>query len=72
MNKLLSIVLEIIGWGLIIVAILFILLKLFGIIHSPAGLTLDSMLTAGILSLLVETRVKLGLIWSDFKKRKDI
>jgi len=64
--------LEIIGWGLIGAAIFVVLLKVLGLIHSPQEITLDTVLTAGILVLLIEMRVKLGLLWADFKKRKGL
>ena len=67
-----TLILEIIGWGLIGAAIFFILLKVLGVLHSPPELTLDTLLTTGILVLLIEMRVKLGLLWSDFKKRKEL
>ncbi len=72
MEEKISLFLEIIGWGLITTAILFLILKLLGIVHSPTESTLDTLLTTGILALLMETRVKLGLLWSDFRKRKKI
>jgi len=64
--------LEIIGWGLIGAAIFVVLLKILGLIHSPQEITLDTVLTTGILVLLIEMRVKLGLLWADFKKRKGL
>ncbi|OGI14740.1 hypothetical protein A3K63_02560 [Candidatus Micrarchaeota archaeon RBG_16_49_10] len=72
MDEKLSLLLEIIGWGLIGTTLVFIALKLVGVIHSPTESTLDTLLTTGILALLVETRVKIGLLWSDFKRRKNI
>ena len=51
---------------------MIVVFELLGIIHSPAEISLDTLITTGILALLVETRVKLGLLWSDFKKRKEI
>jgi len=68
--------LEIIAWGLIGFSILIILLKWLGIIHSPE-LVLESLLAGlvfGFVSMKVEIRemkVKLELIWLDFKKRKN-
>ncbi|GEM_PF-2003577 len=64
--------LEIIGWGLIGAVILFVLFRVLGVIHSPVELTPDTLLTTGILVLLIEMRVKLGLLWSDFKRRKGL
>ena len=72
MDERITLALEIIGWGLIGAVILFVLLKILGIIHSPPEPTLDTLLTTGILALLVEMRVKLGLLWSDFRKRKEL
>jgi len=65
-----TLVLEIIGWGLIGAVIFFVLLKVLGLIHSPQEITLDTVLTTGILVLLIEMRVKLGLLW-DEKSVKD-
>jgi len=65
-------VLEIIGWGLIGVVLFFVLLKVLGLIHSPQEITLDTVLTTGILILLIEMRVKMGLLWADFKNRKGL
>jgi len=62
--------LEIIGWGLILAGIILILLEIFGILHSPSALDVNNLITAGILTLLVEMRVKIELLWQDFKKRK--
>ena len=61
---------EIIGWGLILAGIILILLEIFGILHSPSALDVNNLITAGILTLLVEMRVKIELLWQDFKKRK--
>jgi len=63
-------ILEIIGWGLILAGIILILLEIFGILHSPSALDVNNLITAGILALLVEMRVKIELLWQDFKKRK--
>ena len=62
--------LEIIGWGLILAGIIIILLEIFEILHSPSALDVNNLITAGILTLLVEMRVKIELLWQDFKKRK--
>jgi len=67
-----TLALEIIGWGLIGAVIFFVLLKVLGLIHSPQEITLDTVLTTGIIVLLIEMRVKLGLLWDDFKKRKGL
>jgi len=64
--------LEIIGWGLILAGIIIILLEIFGILHSPSALEVNNLITAGILALLVEMRVKIELLWQDFKKRKKL
>ncbi len=72
MNEKLNLVLEIIGWGLIGVVAVIVVFELLGIIHSPTEISLDTLITTGILALLIETRVKLSLLWSDFKKRKEI
>jgi hypothetical protein len=69
--------LEIIAWGLIGFSILIILLKWLGIIHSPE-LVLESLLAGlvfGFVSMKTEVRemkVKLELIWLDFKKQKKL
>lgn len=67
-----TLALEIIGWGLIGTVLLFVLLKVTGLIHSPQEITLDTVLTTGIIVLLIEMRVKLGLLWTDFKRRKGL
>jgi len=67
-----TLALEIIGWGLIGAVIFFVLLKVLGLIHSPQEITLDTVLTTGIIVLLIEMRVKLGLLWGDFKTRKGL
>jgi len=67
-----TLALEIIGWGLIGAVIFFVLLKVLGLIHSPQEITLDTVLITGILVLLIEMRVKLGLLWGDFKTRKGL
>jgi hypothetical protein len=69
--------LEIIAWGLIGFSILIILLKWLRIIHSPE-LVLESLLAGlvfGFVSMKTEIRemkVKLELVWLDFKKRKKL
>jgi hypothetical protein len=69
--------LEIIAWGLIGFSILIILLKWIGIIHS-SELVLESLLAGlvfGFISMKAEIRemkVKLELLWLDFKKRKKL
>jgi hypothetical protein len=69
--------LEIIAWGLIGFSILIVLLKWLGIIHSPE-LVLESLLAGlvfGFISMKAEIRemkVKLELLWLDFKKRKKL
>ncbi len=75
-QNILNIILGIIAWGLIAFAILVVILKLLGIVNSPP---ITEILLAGILAelLRVETKfkefsIKLGIIWLDFKKRKDI
>jgi len=65
-------IIEIIGWGLIATALFILFLKLVGAVHSPAEVTLETLLTAGILVLLGDMRAKLGMLWEDFKKRKKI
>jgi len=37
---------------------------------TPSALDVNNLITAGILTLLVEMRVKIELLWQDFKKRK--
>jgi len=64
-----TLALEIIGWGLIGAVIFLVLLKVLGLIHSPQEITLDTVLTTGILVLLIDMRVKLGLLRGDFKKK---
>jgi hypothetical protein len=65
-------IVEIIGWGLIATALFILILKLAGIIHSPAEVTIETLLDAGILVLLGDMRAKLGILWEDFKKRKKL
>jgi len=72
MNEKLDLFLKIIGWSLITFAILVILLKLLGIVHSPSELTLDSLLTIGILIELGRLETKISLLWSEFKKKKKL
>jgi len=48
----------------------YLLLEIFEILHSPSALDVNNLITAGILTLLVEMRVKIELLWQDFKKRK--
>ena len=58
-NKLhekISLFLEIIGWGLISTALIFIILKLLGVVHSPTGSALDTLLTTGILASFTRWR----------------
>jgi hypothetical protein len=77
MRKEIKDALEIIAWGLIGFAILVILLRWLGIIHSPE-LVLESLLAGlvfGFISIKSEIReikVKLELLWLDFKKRKKL
>jgi len=75
-GNILDIILGIIAWGLIAFAVLIILLKLLGIVNSPP---IPEILLAGILAelLRIETKfkefnIKLGIIWTDFKKRKGL
>ena len=75
-KELLDRILGIIAWGLIGFAVLAIILKLLGIISSPP---ITEILLGGVLVelLRVETRfkefsVKLNLLWSDFRKRKEL
>lgn len=75
-KELLDRILGIIAWGLIAFAVLAIILKWLGIIGSPP---FTEILLGGILAelLRIETRfkefgIKLNLLWSDFKKRKEL
>lgn len=64
--------LRIVGWGLIVVALIFAVLMYSGLIHSPSELLINNLITGGILAIVIETRVKFELVWSEFKKRKEI
>lgn len=69
--------LEIISWGLIGFAILVIVLRLFGIIHSPE-LVIEALLGGlifGFVTLKSDMKgmkIRLDLLWSDFKRRKKL
>jgi len=72
----LDLILGIIAWGLIAFAVLIIILEWLGIIGSPP---ITEILLGGILAelLRIETKfkefnVKLNLLWSDLKKRKEL
>ena len=74
-KELLDRILGIIAWGLIAFALLAALLKWLGIIGSPP--ITEILLGAVLVELLrIETKfkefgVKLSLVWSDFRKRKE-
>ncbi|MBS3056485.1 MAG: hypothetical protein J4473_03565 [Candidatus Aenigmarchaeota archaeon] len=64
--------LEIIGWGMIAVSLFFGLLMALGFVHSPPELLLNNLLTTGVLVLVVESRVKIGLLWSEFRGLSEV
>ncbi|RJS84271.1 hypothetical protein CW713_02900 [Methanophagales archaeon] len=72
MDERIGMALEITGWGLIAVGISLLLLKLFGLIHSPSELLINNFLTVGVITLLVEMRVRVGLLWSGLKKLEEL
>jgi len=79
MKDRIDLLLRIIAFGLISVAVLVLLLKWVGIIHSPnfedviiawlSGLTAQMFSVERRLSKLIERN---EIIWSDFKKRKKL
>ena len=75
-RELLDRILGVIAWGLIAFAVLAIILKWLDIIGSPP---ITEILLGGVLVelLRIETKfkefsVKLSLVWSDLKKRKEL
>ncbi len=69
-------ILGIIAWGLIVFAVIAVILKWLGVVNSPP---ITELLLTGILAelLRLETKfkdfhVRLNLLWSDFRKRKEI
>tara|TARA_Y100000310_G_scaffold228641_1_gene230942 strand:+ start:402 stop:650 length:249 start_codon:yes stop_codon:yes gene_type:complete len=73
-------ILGIVAWGLILFAVLAAILKFIGIISSPP---ITEILLGGILIEIIRLESRLNkeltkittrqnLLWSDFKKRKDI
>ena len=72
MDERIGMALEITGWGLIAVGISLLLLKLLGVIHSPSELLINNFLTVGVVALLVEMRVRVGLLWSGFKNIEEL
>jgi hypothetical protein len=73
--KTLDKILGIIAWGLIGFAVLSIILKILGLINSPP--ITEILLGGTLIELLrIETKIKefnikLSLLWSDLKKRKE-
>ncbi|MBS3080643.1 hypothetical protein J4221_04180 [Candidatus Pacearchaeota archaeon] len=73
-------VLGIVAWGLILFAIIAFVLKLLGIISSPP---ITEIILGGILIELIRLesrlnkeitpiKIKQSILWSDFKKRREI
>lgn len=65
-----DLILRILAWGLILTTIILILLESAGVLHSPTLLSLETLLTVGILIELGRIDIKMSLLWDDFKKRK--
>ncbi len=51
-------------------SIILVVLKSIGWLHSPTSLSLETLLTVGILIELGRIETKMSLLWNDFKKRK--
>ncbi|MBI2675301.1 MAG: hypothetical protein HYX24_02495 [Candidatus Aenigmarchaeota archaeon] len=64
--------LRILAWGIIGTVVAVVLLKALGVIHSPADISLDTLLTGAVLIELGRIEAKLSLLWQDFKKRKKV
>jgi len=79
-KQIINIILGIIAWGLISFALLVAVLKWFNIIGSPP--IIEILLGGMIIELIrIETRlgkelseikIKLNILWNDFKKRKEL
>jgi len=70
-------ILRIIVWGVVAFIILIITLKAVGIIRSPEYIieTLIGVMLADLFRLegaMKEMKLKLDMVWSEFKKRKKI
>ena len=78
MHRYVDIALRIMAWGLMLFGFFLLILMSLGILHSPAGITLEGIIGAGILVELGRIEGKFGgletkvdMLWSDFKKRKE-
>jgi len=70
-------ILRIIIWGAVGFVVLIVVLKAVGVIHSPEYIveTLVGIMLADLLRLegvMKEMKLKLNMLWSEFKKRKKI
>jgi len=70
-------ILRIIVWGAVGFIVLVLILKSVGVIHSPEYIieTLVGIILADLFRLegvMKEMKIKLNMLWSEFKKRKKI
>jgi len=85
-SEILEFVWKIISWSLILSALIFLFLMLFGIVRSPSETLISAVLQSGIFLELIriereiknievkskELDVKLNLLWEDFRKKKKL
>ncbi|MGC9058925.1 MAG: hypothetical protein ACP5H3_00745 [Candidatus Aenigmatarchaeota archaeon] len=85
-SEILEFVWKIVSWSLILSALIFLFLMLFGIVRSPSETLISAVLQSGIFLELIriereirnievkskELDVKLNLLWEDFRKKKKL
>lgn len=69
-KEIIDLVFRILAWGLMLTAIILILLKAVGLLHSPSPLSLETLLAVGILIELGRLETKISLLWDDFRRRR--